>query len=90
MKKILAFLALSSSCYAVLPPAWEGVREIKMILEDKELKDYLESGDVIDSISKTDKGWAIRTNHGTIEIEVQRLPQNTPGPAQFELKFNRN
>jgi hypothetical protein len=90
MKKILSVLLLSSSCYGALPPAWEGVREIRLILEDKQLNRYLESGDVIESISKTEKGWAIHTNHGTIEVEVQRLPQNMPGPEQFELKFNRN
>lgn len=89
MKYIIPALLLSATCYAILPPAWEGVREIKAILDDSELANYLESGDAIQAIEKTETGWAIQTNHSKIDVEVTVLPQDMPGPQKFDLKFSK-
>lgn len=90
MKNIcLFFLLLSSPALAVLPPAWEGVRELKAILDDEQLPHYLDSGERIEAIRKTEGGWAIETNRSKIEVELIPLPQSLPGPQQFQLHFKR-
>ena len=62
MKKLFcAYFCISTSCFAILPPAWEGVRELKAILDDKQLSQYLESGDVIEKIEHLESGWQIMT-----------------------------
>lgn len=87
MKYIAAFLLVSSTSYAALPPAWQGVKELQTILQDRTLSKYLESGDNIEGINRTENGWILSTNHGIIEIEVKSLPQDIPGPEKFELNF---
>lgn len=88
MKFIAAFLLISSTGFAVLPPAWQGIKELQTILQDRALSQHLESGDYIEGINRTENGWAITTNHGHVEIEVKPLPQAMPGPEKFELKFS--
>lgn len=87
MKYIAAFLLMSSTGHAVLPPAWQGIKELQTILQDRTLSQYLDSGDYIEGINRTENGWAITTNHGLVEVEVRSLPQDVPGPEKFELKF---
>lgn len=91
MKKILqitfASLLLSQSAVALLPPLWQGVLEIKAILSDEHLKDYLDSAEVIESIVKNPTGYIIKTNYSELEAKVVALPQNKPGPAKFEVQF---
>lgn len=86
---LLGLIALSGISEAVLPPAWEGVREIKAILDSKDLNLYLDSADSIQSIEREDDGWVINTNRSQINVEIERLQQERPGPEQFEIKFNR-
>lgn len=88
MKYVAVFLLMSSTSYAVLPPAWQGIKELQTILQDKTLSHHLDSGDYIEGINRTEKGWAITTNHSLVEIEVKPLPQDMPGPEKFELKFS--
>jgi len=88
MKYVAAFLLMSSTSYAVLPPAWQGIKELQTILQDKTLSQHLDSGDYIEGINRTENGWAITTNHSLVEIEVKPQPQDMPGPEKFELKFS--
>lgn len=90
MTKLFFFLLVSTSLHALLPPAWEGVREIKAILDDENLSHYLNSGDLILSIERQEEGWVIKTNHSSIKVKVQKLPQSMPGPEKFELHYDLN
>ena len=87
MKYLFACLLISSTSYAALPPAWQGVKELQTILQDRGLSQYLESGDNIEGITRVEKGWIITTNHSVIDVEVKPIPQDVPGPEKFELKF---
>lgn len=93
MKKIIClsiflFKLISFPCLAILPPFWEGVAELKMIMNDERLKDYFSSGELIESITKMPNGYLIVTNRSKVLAEIRYFPQNYPGPAKFEVKFH--
>lgn len=80
-------LALTNVSFAVLPPLYQGISEIKTLLEDKRLDKYLEAGDVITSIEKTGHGYKIVTNHRVLPVTIYYLPAEHPGPAKFTVEF---
>lgn len=94
MKKFYAALTCAALLWqgplsALLPPLWEGVSEIKAILTDEHLKDYLDSAEIIEQITKVSNGYLIKTNRSELLAEVKTLPQERPGPAKFEIQFSK-
>lgn len=93
MKKFLfsliTFVTVNGPLTAVLPPLWEGVAEIKAILNDSKLGELLGAGELIDQIIKTESGWIVLTNKHELEIKVVYQPQEMPGPAHFTLEFGQ-
>lgn len=88
MKKLILLSVLSlNTAYALLPPLWESVAQIKAVLSDEHLKDYLESGEVIESIDRSDEGYTIKTNHSELKAIIQAVPQTMPGPAKYKVHF---
>jgi len=91
MKKFLfslvAFVSISAASYAVLPPLWQNVAELKAILEDKRLGDVIQSGEIIVDIRKSDGGWTLITNHNEVNVKVIYQAISKPGPAAFNLEF---
>jgi hypothetical protein len=91
MKKVLWMLSFITlihvSCFAALPPLWQGVEELKVILADKGLAKHLDSGDVIVAIKKTEKGWTIVTNKKRVTALVTYETAERPGPQPFKVKF---
>lgn len=89
MKALLAALILvSASAEALLPPVWQGVAEIRAIVNSKELNQYLDSGDILESITKHEEGWIIQTNRSSVFVKVKEEPQDRPGPEKFHLEFS--
>lgn len=86
----IAIFAGQGTLSALLPPAWEGVAELKAILNEKELANYLDSGDILQEVSKTEEGWLITTNRSYIAVRIIPLPQMQPGPEKFKLEFKRD
>lgn len=72
---------------ALLPPLWNDVAELKEILNDQRLGQFLQSGDSITTIEKKEHGWKIVTNHRTIEVSVHYKKQVMPGKGQFSIEF---
>lgn len=89
MRYFLLAWICTMTCEAALPPAWEGVRELRAILEDKQLSQYLNSGDVIESLHHEGNMWIIQTNHSQIEVEVIHEPRSQPGPGTITLHFQK-
>ena len=91
MKKILGglllFIAIQGQSFAALPPLWQGVEELKVILADKRLGDYLDAGDVITAIKKTEEGWIIITNKKRVTVNLTYEKSSKPGPVQFRISF---
>ena len=78
------------SCYsgeALLPPLWQSIDEIKSMLEQPDLSNYLESADYIENISRIEKGFLITTNKHILEAHIHYLPQDKPGRALFSWTF---
>jgi hypothetical protein len=91
MKKSLFIinLFLISSLSAVLPPVWQDVAELKEILNDKRLNQYLDSAELIQSIDRIEGGWKITTNRSSLIARIQPQPQSMPGPEKFSITFER-
>lgn len=92
MKKgyiLLAILLFYAPLRALLPPLWEDVDQLNMILEDRRLGEFLSSGDAILNIERKDQGWLIETNHHAVFIKVIHEKQETPGKAHYSLEFVR-
>lgn len=89
IKTLILFLSICfiSPLVAALPPAWQQVAELKAILNDQELKNYLDSADQIETIQKTAKGYLFKTRLTTIQVEIISLPTQQPGPASFKIQF---
>lgn len=86
---LLGLILLSGVGEAALPPAWEAVREIKAILDDNQLNHYLDSGEIVNKIERTEEGWAIQTNRSRISITVKTLPQSVPAPPTLSSTSQR-
>lgn len=93
MKKMLTAFVLgvmvSSHAFAVLPPLWQGVNEIKAILEDQQLSNAIPSGDVLLKIIKIHDGYMIITNKRKVFIKVNYEQNQQPGPAKFKIEFGQ-
>lgn len=83
----LSLLAIPLS--AVLPPVWQDVAEIKAVLTDPALTQHLDSAELIQSITRIEKGWEIHTNKQTVIAEIVPQPQSTPGPERFKVTFSK-
>ena len=84
----LFFFLSCSMIFSALPPLFEDIAEIKAILEDNKLGQFLQSGESIQVIRKVEKGYVIKTNHHKLFAEVIYRPNTKPGPALFEIEFN--
>lgn len=91
MKQLLFFLALvaTSALTALLPPVWQDVAEIKAILNDERLNQYLDSGETLEKIEKQPTGWLFRTNKSILFVEIHPEKQSMPGPEKFTIEFNK-
>lgn len=85
---LLAGILFTDRVEGILPPLYEGIKEIQSILSSPELGHKLESGDVIEKIEKTETGYKITTNKRELLIEVQYQKTRKIGPATYVLKFN--
>jgi hypothetical protein len=83
-----AFMAMQGGLWGALPPLYQGLAELKAILNNSQLSQQLQAGEVITSIKKTDHGYQIITNQHTLDANVVFKEQAQPGPAQFDIKFS--
>lgn len=87
MKKILLILvAMQLQVFALLPPFYEGAKEIDAILSDPALSPL--SGEQILRISKTENGYEIETTNHIVFVIVEMIASESIGPAQFKLSFS--
>ena len=91
MKKLFAILtlcmALNGSLFSALPPLYQGLKELKAIIEDKKLDQVLNAGEMIMDIRKTQDGYMIVTNQHQLNVKVVYDPASHPGPTPFHIEF---
>ena len=91
MKKIifiLVFLFAAKAAHCALPPFYQSLKEIDTILSDDRLSKEIGSAEPITNIKKVKTGYIIATVNYQVKVDVNYLPQQRPGPAKFDLKFN--
>lgn len=91
MKKILLTIMLTNSLWtwALLPPLYQSVKEYKALLNDPRLEKNLGSGELIKTIERKDNRFEITTNKQTLRVDIVYKKQRQPGPAEFELEFQK-
>lgn len=91
MKKTVLFSILAmnftASAFAALPPLYESINEYKALLTDSQLTHKLESGEIINAITRNETGFIIDTNKHRLTVKMIADPQKMPGPAKFHYEF---
>lgn len=90
MKLWTFFLVITATALqAVLPPLAESAREIKALVSDPKLYELLGSPEIILSILRTETGYAVKTQHYDLQVDVHYLHSEAmAGPARFEFLFH--
>ncbi len=88
MGLIATFLLFSVPTFALLPPLYEGIKEVKTILASSDLSQKLQSGEVLETIQKNDSGYLITTNKHQLQVDVVYSQTGKIGPAEYELHFH--
>jgi hypothetical protein len=91
MKRLLFFIFASSiflQAQALLPPLYQTSSEIKAIMDNPQLAQKLQAGEVIEKIEKNDQGYEITTNKSRVQVNVVYEPTGqVAGPAHYKLSF---
>lgn len=82
-------LTVATEGLALLPPLYHTAAEIKGMLDSPMLAQTFSSGEAIQSITATDTGFIITTNHHRVSVVVTGQPQKMPGPARFTYTFGQ-
>ena len=80
-------IATSSLLFAALPPFFQSKKEIIALLEEPQVVGQLGSHRPIDSITKSDKVYTIKSNNCSLRVSVDYLPQprGWVGPSRFSF-----
>lgn len=99
MKKLLLFFIASLGTTAVtaaLPPYYESMREIAMVISDPQVTQIITSARPIQSIVKTGTGYNITAGDCTLSVDILSAPpkseNGTPmvGPADLKVQIAQN
>jgi len=73
--------------YGLLPPFYQGAKEITAILNNPDIANKIGSGRIIKSIEKTDSGYRVAANECTLDVTITMLPPKSEmvGPAEFTI-----
>lgn len=89
MKLLITAFLVTLPLFAALPPMVQAERELKAILNDPKLHEYVSTVDVFERIEKTQEGYLIVTSRHQVAVIVHYLEPKAGfvGPAQFTLEF---
>ena len=91
MKKIfllVLFVGFITSGFCALPPFYQSTKEIKALITDPRFHEKLGSGQYIQSITRKDHGWLIKTPKYLLFVDVKYSYSHRIGPAEFEFIYN--
>lgn len=88
---ILAALTIfaCSNVEAALSPYYESMREYKALLDSPELTQQLGSGNAIEDIQRSEKGFLIKTTRQALQVDIVYDPVDHPGPQKFHFQFHQ-
>lgn len=85
----IALTLITLPLSALLPPLYTSVDQIKGMLSDPQFGKTLQDGEVIESITRTEKGFRILTNKSSVDVDVEATKQEVPGPGKFYFSFGK-
>lgn len=83
----IAILFFTLPVEGLLPPLYQGIKELQTLLASPELGHKLDSGDILEKIEKTEYGYKITTSKRELHVHVIYNNNGKIGPATFTLKF---
>ena len=84
-----AALLFAGEAHAALSGFWETSRVLHAILGSNELADSLKQQPV-ESIVSIDGGYQIKSHSCTVEVRVDRTPQDKPAPSTFQFTVGKS
>lgn len=87
MKTIFLALLFTTPIFAALPPFAQTEREIRVIINSKELQQFIPYSDVFEKLTKTEEGYLITTNKREVRAVVHYSNESRVGPAEFSIEF---
>jgi hypothetical protein len=87
MKLLALFLGAAAALQAALPPLAQSAREINALVSDPHLQELLGSPESIETIVRTEEGYALMTPHYLLRVDVHYL-EGKIGPVPFEFTFH--
>ncbi len=82
------FLCLASTNFALLPPLAQSTAELKALLNDPRLYEFLGSAESIREIIRTERGYLVITANYMMQVNIEyERGVMKIGPAQFEFDF---
>ena len=82
---IIGLIAIKTG-FALLSPLNQSIKELAAVLRSPQLH-QLPSGERIQEIVRTDKGFIIYSDRYRIKVAVIHKKKSTIGPARFKLQF---
>ncbi len=85
------FSFFSNFASAVLPPYFHRVKELKSVIEDKEVEKKIGQSKMIEGVIKTNSGYQIFTDECKLEVKINYIKSEPErlGPAEFEVKVGK-
>lgn len=86
--KIVLFAVLAlGSAFAALPPFAQNERELREILNDPKLHEFIPFSDALEEIVKTEEGYLIKTNKREVRVIIHYKESTKIGPSEFWVEF---
>lgn len=84
---IFSTFTLPLPSHAVLPPFYQGAKEITAILNNEDVANKITSGRVLKKIERTEQGWRITANECSLDVLVTYSPNKNGmvGPVEFQV-----
>jgi len=78
-------LIFSGQAHAALSGYWDSSKILHSILGRNDVADSLKQQPV-ESITRTDSGYQIKSQSCAVDVTVERTLANTPGPSGFKIQ----
>ncbi|MBA3816336.1 MAG: hypothetical protein H0X29_07425 [Parachlamydiaceae bacterium] len=84
----ISMMACTLSAQGALPPVYQTAKEFRALLDDPKLTDTLGTGDSIQSITRVEDGFVVKTNMHVLKVDLSYEKLDQPGPAKFRFDFH--
>ncbi|MBM3193102.1 MAG: hypothetical protein FJZ59_02570 [Chlamydiae bacterium] len=87
MKYVVFAVLILGSVFGALPPFAQTERELREILNNPKLHEFIPLSDAFEEIVKTEEGYLIKTNKREVRAIIHYKESGKIGPAEFTVEF---